>query len=297
MQKIVPNLWFDTQAEEAVQFYADLFSNAKILHTVKYGKAGAEVSGRPEGSIMTIAFQLEGQEFIALNGGPMFTFSPAISLFVSCATEDEVDRLFQKLSAGGKVLMELQAYPFSPRYAWVEDRYGVSWQLHCGARKQRIAAALLFVGAQYGNAERAMEFYVKQFPNARVETVVRYEAREGETAGTVKFGVFVLDGQEFMAMDSGYAHAFTFTPAISLLVHCETQEEIDRLWERLSEGGSRERCGWLRDVYGVTWQIVPAELDAMMTEASPEQSERIMCALLRMQKLGIAELRKAYAEE
>jgi predicted 3-demethylubiquinone-9 3-methyltransferase (glyoxalase superfamily) len=119
MQKIMPCLWFDDQAEEAVNFYTSIFNNSKIGRIARYGQAGSEAAGRPQGTVMTIAFQLEGQDFLALNGGPAFTFSPAISLVVNCAMQEEIDRLWDKLSDGG----EIQGC------GWVKDKYGVSWQI------------------------------------------------------------------------------------------------------------------------------------------------------------------------
>jgi predicted 3-demethylubiquinone-9 3-methyltransferase (glyoxalase superfamily) len=119
MQKITPCLWFDDNAEEAVNFYISLFKNSKITNIAHYGEAGAAASGRPSGSVMTIMFELDGQEFMALNGGPHFKFSPAISLMVNCQTSDEVDELWDKLSAGG---MKQQC-------GWLTDKFGVSWQI------------------------------------------------------------------------------------------------------------------------------------------------------------------------
>ena len=119
MQKITPFLWFDDQAEEAVKFYVSIFNNSKIGSIARYGEAGAEAAGRPQGTVMTITFQLDGQEFMALNGGPVFTFSPAISFVVNCQTQEEVDELWEKLSAGGEI----------HECGWLKDRYGVSWQI------------------------------------------------------------------------------------------------------------------------------------------------------------------------
>lgn len=119
MQKIIPHLWFDKQAEEAVNFYTSIFKNSKKGRTARYGDAGAKVSGMPKGTVMTIEFQLEGQDFIALNGGPIFTFSPAISLLVNCKTQEEVDELWTKLTADGEI----------QPCGWVKDKYGVSWQI------------------------------------------------------------------------------------------------------------------------------------------------------------------------
>ena len=119
MQKITPCLWFNDNAEEAVNFYTSVFNNSKITSVAHYGEAGSAASGRPKGSVMTIVFQLDGQEFMALNGGPHFTFSPAISLMVNCETQAELDEFWSKLSAGGA----------TQQCGWLTDRYGVSWQI------------------------------------------------------------------------------------------------------------------------------------------------------------------------
>jgi predicted 3-demethylubiquinone-9 3-methyltransferase (glyoxalase superfamily) len=160
MQKITPHLWFDNNAEEAAKFYTSIFKNSRILDTVHYGESAAEVSGRPKGTVMIVTFELKGQTFMALNGGPVFKFSPAISF----------------------------------------------------------------------------------------------------------------------------------------LVNCETQEEVDDLWEKLSEGGEKEQCGWLKDKFGVSWQIVPNILGEMVQDKDAKKSEKVIKAMLQMKKLDIQGLTKAYAE-
>ena len=119
MQKITPCLWFDSQAEEAAKFYVSIFKKSKIRNMTRYGEAGAEVSGRPKGSVMTVTFEIEGQEFVALNGGPHFTFSEAISLMVKCETQKEIDEMWEKLSHGGE----------EGQCGWLKDKYGLSWQI------------------------------------------------------------------------------------------------------------------------------------------------------------------------
>jgi predicted 3-demethylubiquinone-9 3-methyltransferase (glyoxalase superfamily) len=161
MQKITPFLWFDDQAEEAVNFYTSIFQNSKIVNVARYGEAGADVSGKPKGSVMTMTFQIEGQEFMALNGGPQFKF----------------------------------------------------------------------------------------------------------------------------------------TEAISLMVNCETQEEVDELWEKLSAGGEKGPCGWLKDKYGLSWQIVPRILDELIRDPDPVKAERVMKAMLQMSKIDIQGLRQAYEQQ
>jgi len=119
MQKITPFLWFDDRAEEAVRFYVSVFPNSKIGNITRYGEAAAHAAQRPKGSVMTIAFQLDGQDFVAINGGPAFTFSPAISFVVGCRTQEEVDEFWEKLSDGGQ----------TQQCGWLTDRFGVSWQI------------------------------------------------------------------------------------------------------------------------------------------------------------------------
>ncbi len=119
MQKITPFLWFDDKAEEAAKFYTSVFKNSKILRTARYGDSGSQVSGMPKGTVMTVNFTLEGQEFVALNGGPVFKFTPAISFVISCKTQDEIDYFWEKLSQGGQQV----------QCGWLTDKYGVSWQV------------------------------------------------------------------------------------------------------------------------------------------------------------------------
>lgn len=293
MKHITPHLWFDSQAEEAVQFYTSIFPNSSIGTTARYGKSGAEVSGQPEGSIMSISFNLNGQSFMAINGGPIFTFTPAISFFVTLKTVAEVDELWNKLIEGGNALMELASYPFSEKYGWLQDKYGLSWQLMVEKESQMIRPSLLFVRDQAGKAETAMNFYTSLFPNSEIGNLARYEAGEADVVGYIKYGNFTLNGQSFIAMDSSGPHEFGFTEAISLMVNCDTQEEIDELWEKLSAVPESEQCGWLKDQFGVSWQIVPANMNEFMQAASPEKQERAMQAMLQMKKIDVASLEKA----
>ncbi len=294
MQKIVPYLWFDTQAEEAVNFYVSLFKNSKIGDISRYYDSGAKVSGMPKGSIQTITFILEGKDFMALNGGPAFKISPAISFYVKCDNIQEIDTLWQKLSLGGTVLMELAKYPFSEKFGWLNDKFGVSWQLNLERGDQKISPCLMFVGKQAGKVEEAMNFYTSLFKDSRVSSISRYRAGEGDIEGRVNHGVFSLNGQEFLALESSLDHRFTFTPAVSLLVNCDTQKEIDTLWAKLTEGGEEVQCGWLTDKYGISWQIVPTVLGEMMRDKDPRKTEQVMNALLQMKKIDITALQLAY---
>lgn len=289
MERITPCLWFDNQAEEAAKFYTSLFEKSKVGKVAHYGKAGAKASGQKEGSTMTVEFELEGESFLGLNGGSLFKFSPALSFFVSCKTEQEVDRLWQELSKGGSTIWELKKYPWADKYGWCEDRFGVSWQVILSERKQKIAPSFLYTGKMFGKGEEAINFYISQFKNSKIESM-----HKDPKTNSVMHAVFSLDGQEFVLMEGDESKTREITPAISLIVNCKTQDEVDEYWEKLSKGGSTSQCGWLTDKYGVSWQITPTILSEMMTDRDPTKSEKAMTAMLQMTKLDIAKLKEAY---
>lgn len=208
-----------------------------------------------------------------------------------------MDALWAKLSEGGKVMMDLGTYPFSERYGWTEDKYGLSWQVMFvgpGKVKQKITPALMFVGQQCGKAEEAMMLYTSLFSNSKIGDIMRHGKNEDpDKDGTIKYATFTLAGQDFAAMDSAHAHAFSFTEAVSFLVNCKTQEEIDAYWEKLSSVPESEQCGWLKDRFGVSWQIVPTVLSELLGDEDPVKASRVMKAMLNMKKLNIAALEKA----
>lgn len=298
-QKITPNLWFDTEAEAAANFYVSVFDDGGIGSASRYDAPSATVSGQPEGSIMTVPFEIEGQQFIALNGGPQFTFNPSISFIVNVPATDEVDELWEYIAEGGEELMPLDSYPFSDRYGWTTDKYGVSWQInYADAIPERsIVPSLMFVGERCGQAEEAMNFYTTVFDGSAVGEIARYGPdQEPDEEGTVMYGEFTLEGQRFAAMDSAHEHDFDFNEAISFVVDCENQEAVDYFWERLTaDGGEESQCGWLRDRYGVSWQIVPTVLTELLQDEDAEKTSRVTEAMLQMRKLDIATLEAAYA--
>jgi predicted 3-demethylubiquinone-9 3-methyltransferase (glyoxalase superfamily) len=298
LQKITPFLWFDNQAEEAANFYVSIFKDSKIKSVNRYTESGAKASGREKGSIMTVGFQLERQDFAALNGGPVFEITPSVSFFVSCITNSEIDTLWNKLTAGGSVLMALDKYPFSEKFGWLKDKFGVTWQLNLAGARQKITPYLMFSGQKYGRAREAVFFYVSVFRNSEIINIEDFGTGDDGCKGTVKKARFSLNNQEFMAFDSTVDHPFTFTPGFSFVVNCENQEEIDYFWEKLSAGGdeSAQQCGWLEDKFGLSWQIVPADWEKMLREADAETADRLMQAVLRMKKIDINAIRKAYED-
>jgi predicted 3-demethylubiquinone-9 3-methyltransferase (glyoxalase superfamily) len=287
-------LWFNDGAEEALELYSSVFKNVKKLRSTKYSEASANMSGRPKGSLMTLEFEIEGQVFMGLNGGPAFQINPSISFYVSCGSEEEVEARFNKLSPGGRVLMPLDKYPFSEKYCWVIDKFGVSWQLNLTENPQPIVPAMMFVGQQNGCAEVAMKYYASIFDNSKILEIHRYGAGEGDTEGHIKHAKFSLNGETFIAFDSGLAHSFDFNEGVSFIVDCKIQEEVDYFWYCLSWGGQQGQCGWLKDRFGVSWQIVPTVLAEMLQDNDAARYESVINALMQMTKLDIAGLQAAH---
>jgi predicted 3-demethylubiquinone-9 3-methyltransferase (glyoxalase superfamily) len=294
-QKIVPNLWFDTDAEEAAQLYTSVFKDSRILETARYSKAGQEVHGQAPGSVMTVEYEVAGYRFVALNGGPAFKFNPSISFLVTLDRKEEVDAVWNELARGGEVLMALDAYPFSERYGWLADRYGLSWQLSLGDEGSApVIPTLMFVGDRVGQAEAAMNYYTSVFTDSKVGEAFRYPAgSEPDKEGTISFGPFVLAGQDFAAMDSAQDHGFSFNEAISFIVNCDDQKEVDYYWSRLSAVPESEQCGWVKDKFGVSWQVVPTVLNQLLADPDRDKADRVMETMLAMKKLDIEELRAA----
>ncbi|MBN1559072.1 VOC family protein [candidate division KSB1 bacterium] len=289
MQKIIPHLWFDKEAREAAEFYAAVFDNSKINFMTT-------LHDTPSGDAEIIGFTIMGYDFMAISAGPYFKINPSISFHARCRTVEEVDRLWEKLAAGGTVMMELGEHPFSKRYGWIEDKFGVSWQVIYteGDFKQRILPALMFVGDVCGRAEQAINFYASIFHDAKADVLARYgKGEEPDREGTVKYAHFILEGQEFGAMDSAYKHDFSFNEAVSFVVNCKDQGEIDYFWDKLSAVPAAEQCGWVKDKYGVSWQILPANMDELMGK-NPEKTTP---AMLKMKKIIIADLEKAGKDE
>ncbi len=291
MQKIIPHLWYDTQAKEAAEFYTATFPHSSITSTTV-------LHNTPSGDTESVTFDLAGQEFQAISAGPFFKLNPSVSFHVKCGTKEEVDTLWAKLTQGGQVLMELGAYPFSERYGWLQDRYGLSWQLVYtkGAHiKQKITPVVMFVGGVCGKAEEAVNFWGSVLRPSHIEAEQRYGKGEApDKEGTLKYGDFSLFGQGFGAMDSAQPHAFGFNEAISLIVLCDTQAEIDEYWTKLSAVPEAEQCGWLKDRYGFSWQVVPAVMTRMLQGNDQARIDRVTQAFLPMKKLDIAILQKAF---
>lgn len=216
---------------------------------------------------------------------------------VACKTKEEVQKLWDALAEGGTTLMPLDSYPFSEKYGWIQDKYGLSWQLMFvgdESIKQKITPTLMFVGNVCGKAEEAINFYASVFHNSKVGDIARYsEGQDPDKAGTVMYADLTLEGQQFAAMDSARMHDFSFNEAISLMVHCGDQQEIDYYWEKLSAVPEAEQCGWLKDKYGVSWQITPRAMDEMFKDKDETKIARVTEAFLKMKKFDLKKLEEA----
>lgn len=273
---IYPCLWFNGNAKEAMEFYCSVFPDSKI------------VADTP----MVVNAELDGQLLMGLNGGPQFKPNASISFMVICETTEETDHCWQKLSAGGSVLMPLDKYAWSERYGWVQDKFGISWQIYKGDIRevgQKIVPTLMFAEAQQGKAKEAIHFYVDLFKSSSLSGIMEYGT--GATEGQVQHAQFKLNGYVLMAMDSGVPQTFSFTEGISLVLQCDTQEEIDYYWNGFIKLGKESMCGWCKDQFGVSWQIIPRKLPQLMND--PQRAQRVMQEVLKMKKLDIAILENA----
>ncbi len=293
MPNIIPHLWFNKEAKQAAELYTSLLPNSKIINSTV-------IKDTPSGDADLLTIQIAGQEFMLISAGPYFKFTPAISFLIACDSVEEVDLIYEKLSPGSTSLMPLGEYPFSKKYVWLADKFGLSWQIMLmGDMKyqQKITPTLMFVGSNCGKTEEAINNYLSIFKDSKINSIMRYnKGEEPDKEGTIKHAEFTLEGVDFAAMDSAYEHKFTFNEAISFIVHCKDQAEIDHYWNKLTADPKAEQCGWLKDKYGVSWQIVPTIMNEMMQDQNPEKRLRVTQAFLKMKKFNIAELKKAYEE-
>ncbi|MDP1677820.1 MAG: VOC family protein [Bacteroidota bacterium] len=296
--KIIPHLWYDKEAKEAAEFYCSVFPDSKITNVIT-------LHDTPSGDCDVVSFQLSDQSFMAISAGPYFKFNPSISFILNFDPSRDknarknLDATWEKLSHGGTALMPLDKYPFSEWYGWIQDKYGLSWQLILsnpdGEERPFIVPSLMFVGDVCAKAEEATDYYLSVFKNTKRGLIARYpKGMEPDKEGTIMFTDFMIEGQWFAATESAHEHKFAFNEAVSLMVPCDTQQEIDYFWKKLSVVLEAEQCGWCKDKYGLSWQIHPAVMDEMMQKGTREQVDRLTKAFLPMKKLNIAKLKKAY---
>ncbi|SFB47997.1 VOC family protein [Algoriphagus aquimarinus] len=276
---IYPCLWFDGNAKEAAKFYCSVFSDSAIV----------------DENPMVVTFIAAGQKFMCLNGGPQFKFTPAISFYTIVQNEVDIQEVWDKLIVNGRALIPLDTYPWSQKYGWLQDEFGVTWQLTIDKPEfsdQKFIPALLFSGTNFGKAEEAINFYTSIFEDSNIKMISRYGANDANGQdGSINHAQFELNGKLFAAMDSALVHDFDFNEALSFVIECRDQDQIDYFWEKLVEGGKESQCGWLKDKFGVSWQIVPEILSELMSD--PERSGRVVQAFMKMNKFDIEELKNA----
>lgn len=284
---IFPCLWFDKEAQEAADFYAE--------------SLGAKITSK---SPVVSEIAIGNQKLMLLNGGPYFKKNASISLMIIFGSASELELCWEKLSQSGNVLMPLDSYPFADSYGWVIDKFGTAWQLYFKKDylpEQRMVPTLMFCNENNGKAAEAIAFYTQLFPNSSTEGIMHY--RDGgeteEVQENIQHAEFILNDYKLACMDSSLAHNFNFNEGISLVVNTETQEETDHYWNTLTaDGGSESRCGWLKDKFGLSWQIVPKQLISYLNNKdNPEGAKRAMEAMLKMNKIVISDLEEAFNDQ
>ena len=297
-QKITPVIWFDGKAEEAMNFYVSVFPNSNI----NYIKRRTEDMKLPDesnqsGSVQSASFTLDWMQFYAFDASPMFQFNPAISFYAVFETAAEVDELWNKLAEGGEVLKPLKRYDWSPRYGWIKDRFGVSWHVVMDKLKnvgQPITPVIMFSGDKRGDAEEAIDHYMSVFEDSVSDGIARY--REGDLGpyGMIKHAQCRLMGQTFILIDNGTDQDVPFNEGISFYVNCKDQKEVDYYWDKFTKEGKESERGWLKDKYGVSWQIVPEFFTEKIGSGESLRVHNMMQSMLQMKKLDVSTLTEAY---
>ncbi|MFV0464578.1 MAG: VOC family protein [Lachnospiraceae bacterium] len=292
-QRLIPYLWFDKNALEAAELYTSVFPDSKIISV-------ETIRDTPSGDCDMITFQLLGREIQSIGAGTEFKLNSAFSFMATFTSKEEIDTIYNAISKGGDTLMPLGEYPFSPYYVWFSDQYGLNWQLILdeSASSQKIYPVLLFQGDQCGKAEAAIDFYKSILPGVDVALISKYaEGEANDKRAIINYAQISALGLDLVFMDHDYGGADSFNEAFSLMISCKDQMEIDYYWNKLSYVPEAEQCGWLKDRFGVSWQVIPSILDDLMTKSTPEEADRVTKAFLKMGKFDIAELIKAQKNE
>jgi len=271
----IPCFWFASDVSKAFKCYADALPAAEV--TLDNGFF-AELS-------------LGTSRIAGMNGGPTFKPNKTVSVFAELPDAASVHAAYGVLSEGdSEVYMELAKNPWSEAYTWFADRWGVNWQLMAAPeRATQLSGAMLFTGDQAGKAEAAMRLYAELFDDAKDLQIERYPESMGKDAGLIMHAQQRLNESKLIYCESSHEHNAAFSEGGSLMIHCDTQAEIDRCWKLLtSNGGSAGRCGWCKDRFGVSWQIVPRKLGDWMS--NPRTAGEVGQRMQQMGKLILEEL-------
>lgn len=289
--KIVPNIWCNGNARELAEFYSEVFRNTRIIGSQQYPTEGLpDFQKDMAGKDVTVDFEIDGLPITLINADDTYRPNPALGFMVNFDpaqfedAEEYLNQAYELLKEGGRVLMELGEYPFSKRYAWVEDRAGVSWQLIMtrpeNDPRPHIIPAFMFCGQAQGKCAEAVDYWCETIPGSQVGQRVPYPHND-----EVMFSEFQLAGQWFTAMDSGVPQDFSFVGGAALLINAKDQEEIDYLWSMLAE--QEQPCGWCVDKFGVAWEIIPENFGELMQHPDSYQ------AMMGMKKIVIADFPNA----
>jgi predicted 3-demethylubiquinone-9 3-methyltransferase (glyoxalase superfamily) len=292
MQKITPFLWFEKDMDAVVNYYASIFPDVTTSDS-------GELENTPSGTVQMKNISIYGTRFDLMTAGPYLPFNPTVSFIINCESQDEAQGLWSKITVEGKELMPMQAYDFAPMFGWAQDKYGVSWQvMYMNGEKptEKIIPTLMFCGDVCGRAEEAMNFYASIFKDSHIDYVSHYDGSEpvNDERAKIKHAGFTLDHVRLSVLDSGRKSPLTFQQAISFVVYCDDQAEVDYYWEKLTDGGTEVQCGWLNDKFGFPWQIVPKRMTEMMSTGTPEQIARVTEAFMKMKKFDINTLEEAF---
>lgn len=286
MVYITPFLWFDKEAREAAEFYCSIFQKSKIKNI-------DHLQDTPSGTVEIITLELLGKEYSFMSGGPFHKFNPSISYIFNTNTSESAEQTWNKLVQGATILMEFGTYPFAEKFGWLMDKFGFTWQIRYTSTimDQSINPNLMFVGKVCGKAEEALNFYTSIFKNSSKGEITRFdEIDQPDEPGTIKFAEFVLEERSFSIQESAYDHQFFFNESMSFVINCSTQDDVDYYWEKLTADPTAEQCGWLKDKYGVSWQVVPTGLHEVMSDPDKEKVARKTKAFLKMKKIILREL-------
>lgn len=290
MQNITPFLWFDKNLEEKTNYYKNIFPEFRQIGETHV------IAETPNGRIEIGEFELFGRKLTFMAAGPEFKFNPSISLSVWLSDEKTLDEVWKKLVQEGEVMMEYQEYDFATKYGWCNDKFGFSWQVMLTDSEPvpSVSPHFMFTHENNGKAKEAIEFYTKLFPNSEILQIHTYgENPMNENPEHISHAEFKLGGELFFALESGQDHKFDFNESISMLITCQGQEEVDYYWNKLvSDGGEESQCGWCKDKYGISWQVVPEELGQAMSNPDPEKSKFATNAMMEMKKIIIKDLYK-----
>ncbi len=278
------HLWFKGEdPAKAIDKYTGIFDNSKILYSTSFETPFATTA-------QSMEFTLGGKIFRAINAQPAFEFNNSFSLCVLCSTREDSDSKWaQLISNGGKEIMPLGKYDFAERYGWLVDEFGLSWQVFFGGKMPfdfEVVPSLLY---PKGKTKEALAFYSTIFTDFAVNFVDYLD----EEKNNILFSCFNINGSDYFAYDNLSDREFPFNESASIMIECETQEEIDYYWDRLSADPTAGQCGWTKDPFGLSWQILPKFLSEALFDQDAEKYKKLSGAMLEMKKMDLGKLKKA----